>query len=150
MSEAPTKSKIEFVSENNDVIFLDPDDLLTEDEAGIELSSTQLVEHVDETEEIKLQKEDKLNSLVKEAESVSEYVVKKKEETRGILALIYLRATFLIFILGFVVSVVDSLINKTSIIENLQKLLPLISGIFLGSLGFVIGYYFRKDEEESK
>jgi hypothetical protein len=72
----------------------------------------------------------------------------KREDTRGRLALVYTIATFLMFLLGFVVAVVDAAIRETSIVDNLTKVLPLLSGIFLGSLGFVLGYYFRKVEGE--
>lgn len=74
----------------------------------------------------------------------------KREDTRGRLALIYTVATFGIFVLGFIVSVIDAAIAGTSMIDNLTQLLPLISGIFLGTLGFVLGYYFRRGEEDEK
>lgn len=73
---------------------------------------------------------------------------RRREDTRGLLAVIYTMATFAIFILGFVVAILDAAWRQTSIIENLTTILPLISGIFLGSLGFVLGYYFRKIETE--
>jgi hypothetical protein len=72
----------------------------------------------------------------------------KREDTRGQLAVIYTIATFIVFILGFAVSILDAAWRQTSIIENLSAVLPLISGIFLGTLGFVLGYYFRQSEEE--
>lgn len=75
-------------------------------------------------------------------------IEEKREDTRGRLATIYTVSTFIVFILGFIVSILDALLRNTSIIDNLVKVLPLISGIFLGSLGFVLGYYFRKAEEE--
>lgn len=73
----------------------------------------------------------------------------KREDTRGRLAIIYTLATFLMFLLGFLVSVIDASWRQVSIIDNLSTVLPLISGIFLGSLGFVLGYYFRKVEGEN-
>jgi hypothetical protein len=72
----------------------------------------------------------------------------KREDTRGRLAVIYVAATFLMFILGFVVSVIDAAWRNVSVIENLRIILPLLSGIFLGTLGFVLGYYFRKSESD--
>lgn len=72
----------------------------------------------------------------------------KREDTRGRLAIIYTMLTFLMFGLGFVVSILDAILNDTSIIANLSTVLPLISGIFLGTLGFVLGYYFKKMEDE--
>jgi hypothetical protein len=52
------------------------------------------------------------------------------------------------FILGFLVAIIDAIIGNKSIIDGLATILPLISGIFLGSLGFVLGYYFRKEEDK--
>jgi hypothetical protein len=72
----------------------------------------------------------------------------KREDTRGRLAIIYTVATFIMFGLGFLVSVLDAFWRQVSIIDNLATVLPLLSGIFLGSLGFVLGYYFRKLDED--
>ncbi len=72
----------------------------------------------------------------------------KREDIRGRLALIYTLATFGIFVLGFLVAVGDAILTGTSMVDNLVEILPLISGIFLGSLGFVLGYYFRRAEGE--
>lgn len=80
--------------------------------------------------------------------SAQDYVMRRQEDTRGRLAMYYTMGTFFIFILGFAVAVLDGISRQVSIIDNLEKILPLISGIFLGSLGFVLGYYFRKDEEK--
>lgn len=71
----------------------------------------------------------------------------KREDTRGRLAIIYTVSTFIVFLLGFIVSILDAQWRQTSIIDNLTKILPLLSGIFLGTLGFVLGYYFRKGQE---
>jgi hypothetical protein len=80
--------------------------------------------------------------------SVSYTVESKREDTRGRLAIIYTVATFIMFLLGFLVAIVDALLGHKSIVDGLSTILPLISGIFLGSLGFVLGYYFRKSEGE--
>jgi hypothetical protein len=82
------------------------------------------------------------------SESNSQVLSTKRESTRGQLAIIYTLATFLMFVLGFVVSIVDAAWRQVSIIDNLTTVLPLISGIFLGSLGFVLGYYFRRIEDQ--
>jgi hypothetical protein len=74
-------------------------------------------------------------------------VIEKREDTRGRLALIYTLATFGVFFFGMIVAVIDGLVRDVSIIENMKEILPLISGIFLGTLGFILGYYFRKGEE---
>jgi hypothetical protein len=74
-------------------------------------------------------------------------VIEKQEDTRGRLALIYTVATFAVFFFGMIIAVIDGLVRDVSIIENMKEILPLISGIFLGTLGFILGYYFRKGEE---
>lgn len=71
----------------------------------------------------------------------------KREDTRNRLAIVYVIATFIMFVLGFVVSILDAAWRQVSIIDNLSVVMPLLSGLFLGSLGFVIGYYFRKGED---
>lgn len=85
------------------------------------------------------------SSLLKD--SANDYVIKKQEDIRGKLALIYTVATFTIFLVGILICVIDGISRKVSIIDNMKDLLPLLSGIFLGSLGFVLGYYFKKGEE---
>lgn len=75
-------------------------------------------------------------------------ILERREDTRGRLAIIYTLATFSMFVLGFVVAVLDASWTGNSIVENLSTILPLISGIFLGSLGFVLGYYFRRMDSE--
>lgn len=74
-------------------------------------------------------------------------VIEKQEDTRSRLATIYLIATFFIFVLGMALAVIDGVIRQVSIVENLKEVLSVISGIFLGTLGFVLGYYFRKGDE---
>lgn len=74
-------------------------------------------------------------------------VIEKREDTRSRLAIIYLIATFFVFVLGMTLAVIDGVIRQVSIVENLKEILSLISGIFLGTLGFVLGYYFRKGDE---
>lgn len=132
---------------NFDVNFLDPEDIikfipdeeLTREEIDkIESISTYLESENEESQGM-ISKEFEENAL--------DYVTKRAEDTRGRLAIIYTISTFIIFILGFIVSVLDSILRSTSIIQNLQVVLPLLSGIFLGLLGFVVGYYFRKEEE---
>lgn len=76
-----------------------------------------------------------------------ESVLTKREDTRGRLALIYVIATFIIFFFGIVVAVLDGLNRDVSIIDNLKEIVPLFSGVFLGTLGFVLGYYFKNDED---
>ncbi len=82
------------------------------------------------------------------AESNSDSIYSKREDTRSRLAIIYTVLTFIIFFSGMLIAVVDGLARNVSIIENLEVIIPLISGVFLGTLGFVLGYYFRKAEKD--
>ncbi|MDQ6985497.1 MAG: hypothetical protein Q9M91_04805 [Candidatus Dojkabacteria bacterium] len=77
-----------------------------------------------------------------------ETIIRKREDTRSTLAIIYTLAIFSVFFLGTLIAVVDGLNRDVSIIDNLKEIIPLISGVFLGSLGFVLGYYFRKGEDD--
>ncbi|MBL8014732.1 MAG: hypothetical protein JNK26_00910 [Candidatus Doudnabacteria bacterium] len=77
-------------------------------------------------------------------------ISRRREDTRGRLAIIYTLATFAMFVLGFAVSVLDAIWRNVSIVQNLGVVLPLISGLFLGTLGFVLGYYFRKMEGDQE
>ncbi len=144
-----------------DISFIDPEDFIRfiSDEKG-EYPSQVEEDDLDESdaEEEKTTKEEFLEEFKVVPTDVSEeikkessvdYVIKSQEDTRGKLALIYTLATFLMFILGFAVAVLDGLSRQVSIVDNLEKVLPLLSGIFLGSLGFVLGYYFRKAEENN-
>lgn len=74
-------------------------------------------------------------------------VIRKREDTRSTLAIIYVIATFAVFVLGMFIAVLDGLNREVSIIDNLSEIIPLFSGVFLGTLGFVLGYYFRKGDE---
>lgn len=84
-------------------------------------------------------------SIKVDAES---YAIVKKEDTRGRLAIIYTVATLLIFVFVILLSFIESIINKTSLVANLTQIIPLISGVLFGTLGFVLGYYFRNDTNE--
>lgn len=75
-------------------------------------------------------------------------ILTKREDFRGRLAIIYTVATFSMFVLGFLVAILDSALTGSSLVQNLASILPLISGIFLGTLGFVLGYYFRQVESD--
>ncbi len=82
------------------------------------------------------------------AEVKQDAVLTKREDTRSRLAIIYTIATFLIFAFGMCIAVLDGVLRDASIIDNLSTIIPLISGVFLGTLGFILGYYFRKGSED--
>lgn len=85
------------------------------------------------------------DSIIEEAES---YSIKKKEDTRERLAIIYTVATLGIFVFVIILSFIESLVNKSDLVANLKEIIPLISGVLFGTLGFVLGYYFRNDSNE--
>lgn len=80
--------------------------------------------------------------------NITEVIVRKREDTRSTLAIIYVLSTFGVFILAMFIAVLDGLNRNVSIIDNLIQVVPLISGVFLGTLGFVLGYYFRRSDEQ--
>lgn len=130
-----------------DIGFIDPEDLISFIPEEPTEPSKETAEFVSKLEDV-IENPEKYVRVSKEFEdNIHAYVSKKQEDTRGRLAIIYTIFTFVIFLLGFVVAVLDAQNSGRSIIDNLQIILPLLSGIFLGTLGFVIGYYFRKSEE---
>lgn len=106
---------------------------------------TDLEEEAEMSYEEGLEEGLSLNSNLLKSDQDS--VIEKQEDTRSRLAIIYLIATFLVFVLGMALAVIDGIVRQVSIVENLKEILSLISGIFLGTLGFVLGYYFRKGDE---
>lgn len=126
--------------------FVDPDELIKFIEEGQEESDLDIDVPSPESDQEDINEPQDMAFADKIAEEASEYVVKKQEDIRGRLAVLYTVFTFLIFILGIFICVLDGIVRQVSIIDNLSAVLPLLSGIFLGTLGFVIGYYFRKDE----
>lgn len=143
------------MSDNQDekfgIEFVDPNDLIkfieeTKDE-NTNPSNESAQSSVEEYESDEYpEDEDELLYTDKIAEEAAEYIVKKQEDTRGMLAIIYVICTFIIFLVGIIICVIDGLSRGVSIIENLTTVMPLLSGIFLGTLGFVLGYYFRKED----
>ena len=69
-------------------------------------------------------------------------ILARREDARGLLAMTFTVATFLLFILGFLLT----LATDGDKVENFKEIFLTISGIFSGLLGFVVGYYFRRGE----
>jgi len=67
----------------------------------------------------------------------------KREDTRGTLALVFLIGFFVILILGMLIGAV----NEGDKVTSVTELLLTVSGILSGPLGFVVGYYFRSQEQ---
>jgi uncharacterized membrane protein (DUF485 family) len=147
------------MNKNNDTFieFIDPDELIEfiPDENLGKASNSNSEDSVDENEEVL--DDSGIEVLgsphpLKVADSIKEdaeaYTIVKKEDTRGRLATIYTVATLLIFVFVILLSFIESLVNKTSLVTNLTQIIPLISGVLFGTLGFVLGYYFRNDNNE--
>ncbi len=77
-------------------------------------------------------------------------VLQKKEDTRSRLAIIFMVLTFVVFIFAMLIAVLDGILRKVSIVDNLATVIPLISGVFLGTLGFVLGYYFKESTDDNE
>jgi hypothetical protein len=138
-----TEDKLENIPQ-----ILNPSELFVDEEMSEEEMNELLEDEADQSYEegidVALERATKRGEITK---IDSESILSKREDTRAKLALIYVLMTFVIFIITFLVAIVDGLSRNVSIIDNLAKLIPIVSGVFLGTLGFVLGYYFKKGEE---
>ncbi|MBN1916078.1 SoxR reducing system RseC family protein [Candidatus Dojkabacteria bacterium] len=71
-------------------------------------------------------------------------VAVKKEDIRGRVASVFLVGFFIVLISVIVISV----FSEGDKISNLKEAMLTVSGILAAPLGFVIGYYFRSQEEK--
>jgi hypothetical protein len=133
-----TEDKLENIPQ-----ILNPSELFVDEEMN-ELLEDEADQSYEEGIDVALESATKRGEITK---IDSESILSKREDTRAKLALIYVLMTFVIFIITFLVAIVDGLSRNVSIIDNLAKLIPIVSGVFLGTLGFVLGYYFKKGEE---
>lgn len=67
----------------------------------------------------------------------------KQEDTRGRFAIVFLIGFFIILTAGLVIGV----FVETARIKNVTDMILTISGVLSGPLGFIIGYYFKRQEE---
>lgn len=67
----------------------------------------------------------------------------KREDTRGSLALVFLIGFFLMLFVGLLVAATSA----GDRIAASTEILLTISGILSGPLGFVVGYYFRSQDQ---
>ncbi len=77
-------------------------------------------------------------------DQIKEVLSSKREDTRGRLALIFVFGFFAILTISSILAG----LSEGNKVDNLKEALITVSGILSGPLGFVIGYYFRKQEEE--
>lgn len=69
---------------------------------------------------------------------------KKRESTREKLAYVFVIGLFAIII---IVTIFGYVSDKDQV-QNITDLVLAISGVLSGPLGFIIGYYFKRQEEE--
>jgi hypothetical protein len=141
------------MNKNNDTFieFIDPDDLIEfipDENLGKGTNSLDIDESEEDSDIEVLGTPHPLKIAESIKEDAEAYSIVKKEDTRGRLAIIYTVATLLIFVFVILLSFIESLVNKTSLVDNLTKIIPLISGVLFGTLGFVLGYYFRNENNE--
>lgn len=65
-----------------------------------------------------------------------------KENTRSIIAMIYVCAFFCVIIIVFGVG-----IYKCFKVDEFKDMLVTVSGVLSGPLGFIVGYYFKASKE---
>lgn len=86
--------------------------------------------------------------LVPEPDDLTFTIKQSREDTRGRLAQFYVIGFFIILILVALVSIIATPAEGQSSVDNLRESVLAVSGILSGPLGFIIGFYFRKLEEE--
>jgi hypothetical protein len=75
-------------------------------------------------------------------------VKETREDTRGRLATYFVIGFFSILILTSLLAFFAPAIEGQSSIDNLRESILTVSGVLSGPLGFIIGFYFRKLEDE--
>ncbi len=81
---------------------------------------------------------------IKSEEQIEFTLKKKKEAARERLAIVFVIGLFIVILVGMVLAYLG---DETKV-QNITQTIVSISGVLTGPLGFIIGYYFRKQEEE--
>jgi hypothetical protein len=143
------RKRIEFIDPEELITFIQDESLNLDDTSADELSAPGERGAISE-DETPLEEEilptdipQKVNLAIDQNK-----VLEKREDIRGRLAIIYTFATFFIFVIGIIVSVIDGINREVSIIDNLKDIISLFSGVFLGTLGFILGYYFKSSDTD--
>lgn len=79
-------------------------------------------------------------------EQIEVTLKKKRELVREKLAIVFVIGLFLILIIG---SILGFASDKEQV-QNITDLILAFSGVLSGPLGFIIGYYFKRQEEEAE
>lgn len=82
---------------------------------------------------------------VPEVEADKSYIQirQKREGTRNIFSLLFLAGFLLLLLIGMILG----FFMDGNQLDNTKEVMLTISGILSGPLGFVVGYYFRRNEE---
>jgi len=103
------------------------------------------VEEVDPKKDLGVEVIEELPELEVE-EQLEVKLKKKREAVRERLAIVFVVGLFMVIIIGMIFGYLGNEQN----VQNISDLLIALSGILSGPLGFIIGYYFRKQEEEKE
>ncbi len=103
--------------------------------------STGLEEEFDEDEALEV-----LTNPMTSQNVIPTAVEQKRENTRGLLAIVFIVGFFFMLTAGFMLAAFNNLSLDVKS-KHLQDILLTISGVLSGPLGFVVGFYFRKGEE---
>ncbi|MBD5219509.1 MAG: hypothetical protein HDS72_04600 [Bacteroidales bacterium] len=82
------------------------------------------------------------NTPIRTSNSDTEISQNPKENTRKIIASLYVWAFFIIIYLTLIIGILN---NYT--VDDYKDILIAISGILSGPLGFIVGYYFKASNE---
>lgn len=101
------------------------------------------IEDINPKEDLGVEEIEELPDI--ETEEQLEVTLKKKREAmRERLAIVFIIGMFLILIIAIVVGY----LSGQDQVKNITDLVLAISGILSAPLGFIIGYYFKSQEEE--
>lgn len=95
---------------------------------------------------------DDVSLVPDEEESVLEplhlSIEQQREDVRGRLAQFFIIGFFLVMILVVLLSVLTNKSPEVSVVDSIKESVLTVSGVLSGPLGFIIGFYFRKLDEE--
>lgn len=114
--------------------------------SDIELEPTvHKVEEVDPKKDLGVEVIEELPEIEPE-EQIEVTLKKKRENVREKLAYVFVVGLFTVIIIGMIFGYLGDQEN----VQNITDLIIALSGILSGPFGFIIGYYFRKQEEEKQ
>ncbi|MDD3647694.1 MAG: hypothetical protein PHS44_04310 [Candidatus Dojkabacteria bacterium] len=103
------------------------------------------IEDVDPEKDLDVEVIEELRDVSTE-EQIEVTLKKKREATREKLAYVFVIGVFTLLVIG----AIFGFASNQDQVKNITDLLLAISGILSGPLGFIIGYYFKRQEESEK